>query len=371
MILFRRMMARTDRFRPWIISGIIVFIVAEILLFSPSSVDSWGSASGPSEIDPEELAASFESDLKAMGADSTKIPEYSVNEFDDTSTEKGHRQWKLKASRGYLYHQDRLVLARTAEAQLYDSEGKITLITGNYARYEMGHKSLEIFGKVTTRFPDGFLVHSEYVHYDPSTKKVDIPSRYAAEGEGLVEPTRRLRFTSMGLHFQMGESLISLPQDVQFLIEPNKKNSQNQSETTTIESDECDIDRTKRIALFAMKPERPSEEAFVHLRQPTLLIKSRKMSLRYGDENGKTSFDTILAEQDVFLQEKGKKTVNRYGTAGKGLFDTKKNVVYLTEFPQLYQDEDTVTGEVIVLHRDTDIVEVEKSNAFSRGEEKP
>jgi len=59
--------------------------------------------------------------------------------------------------------------------------------------------------------------------------------------------------------------------------------------------------------------------------------------------------------------------VMKYATGGRADFDSHKNVIVLTEYPQVYQDEDTVTGDKILLHRDTDIIEVEHSNAFSQG----
>ena len=79
-----------------------------------------------------------------------------------------------------------------------------------------------------------------------------------------------------------------------------------------------------------------------------------------------------MIHEDVLVKETDpkKKTKNeslRYATSGKAVFDTKRDVIVLSEFPQVYQDNDTVTGEVIVLHRDSDVVEVEQSNAFSQG----
>ena len=57
----------------------------------------------------------------------------------------------------------------------------------------------------------------------------------------------------------------------------------------------------------------------------------------------------------------------RYATGGRADFDARSDIVRITEFPQAYQDNDTVTGDVIILHRDSDLVEVEHSNAFSEG----
>ncbi len=134
MVSIRRWLVRTERFRNWIVGGIIAFIIAEILFFSPSSVDSLGPNAPSFELDPQELAASFESDLKSLGMDTGKIPEYTVNDFDYISIQKGHLQWKLKAEKGLLYHQNRLVLAKQAQAELHDVDGNkiIEVLQGHF-----------------------------------------------------------------------------------------------------------------------------------------------------------------------------------------------------------------------------------------------
>jgi lipopolysaccharide export system protein LptA len=63
----------------------------------------------------------------------------------------------------------------------------------------------------------------------------------------------------------------------------------------------------------------------------------------------------------------GSGPILKYATAGQADFDSESNLIILTEFPQVYQDNDTVTGDIIKMHRDTDIVEVEHSNSFSEG----
>jgi lipopolysaccharide export system protein LptA len=75
----------------------------------------------------------------------------------------------------------------------------------------------------------------------------------------------------------------------------------------------------------------------------------------------------MTLHDDVLVREIGKPS-QRYGTGGRADFESQRNVIVLREFPQVYQDRDTVTGDVIIVHRDTDIVEVEHSNAFSEGD---
>jgi lipopolysaccharide transport protein LptA len=110
---------------------------------------------------------------------------------------------------------------------------------------------------------------------------------------------------------------------------------------------------------------RPLKEKFVHITQPRFKVRSRRVDLEYGSVI--RELHLMTAFEDVFLQEVGELKSLRYGTSGRADFDTKRNVIILKDFPQVYQDQDTVTGDVIIMHRDSDIVEVEQSNAFNDG----
>ena len=136
-------------------------------------------------------------------------------------------------------------------------------------------------------------------------------------------------------------------------------------DTTTIESDRCLIDRKIQLAQFTMEPYRKSENRFVRITQPGFFAKGRRANLNYGDFAKLLQY--MVAYEDVLIRETGDSQL-KYGTGGIAEFDAHRNVIVLKQFPQVYQNDDTVTGDVIVVHRDTDIVEVEHSNAFSQGD---
>jgi hypothetical protein len=154
-------------------------------------------------------------------------------------------------------------------------------------------------------------------------------------------------------------------------------------ETTVLESDACLIRRDTRMAFFSMFPARPLKERFVHITQPTLFTRARRAELNYGNYSKLISYMTAF--EDVLIKETHRKPGGKagppagaapdepslkYATGGRADFDARKDIVTLTEFPQVYQDKDTVTGEKIILHRDSDVVEVEHSNAYTSGQRK-
>lgn len=353
----------------------MLFIIAQILFFSPASLDE---GTNPTQlIDPETLVEAPEPTL-ASGIPMQKIPEYTVDSFDYVSTVKGVKQWKLAADKAYLYNKEKLVHARKIRAFLYDPDGKITVVTGSEAKYFMNQRDLEIFGQVKTVLPDGFELYSEYLQYKPNDRHIIIPSKYWVLGDGKNELTasgepahNTIRFTSRGFDYAMGESRIILKESAHLTFvkdQPDPK-TPGVSDTTTIESDRCVILRDQQLAHFTMDSKRPLSSRFVRITQPKLFTRARRADLNYGDFSDVLRY--LIAYEDVLVREipdeKSSDQRLRYGTGGRADFDTKQDVILLSEYPQVYQGDDTVTGDTILLHRDTDVVEVEHSNAYSQG----
>lgn len=350
--------------------------MVQIVAFYPSSVEETGRVE--SAMDPEAFIPKTGESL-ASGIPRNQVPDYSVLDFSHISTEGGEKKWKLNSEKANLFNAEKIVHALVVRALLFDPDGKATLVTGKEAKFIMGQKDLEVFGDVQTTLPDGFRLKSEYLRYRPNERIIEIPSQYRVEGEGLEGPEMQLRFSSSGIHFAMAKSKIILPRTVQMTTQSAS------SERTTIESDRCEIQRDKRSARFTMEPSRPIESRFVRITQDGLRARARKVRLNYGEKL--SDLNSLEAREDVLILETQKgapaqantpsavkvsgareeEEPLRYATGGKADFDGRLNRIILTEFPQVYQDNDTVTGEVITLHRDTDTVEVLHSNAFSQG----
>lgn len=360
----------STKIRPLLITAIVGFIILEVVALSPSPLEE---PPGPTMISPENLIQNLPGEeTLAPGIPKEKVPEYTVEKFHYVSSKAGQKQWMIDASRANLFHKIKLVHARTVTAYLYDPDGKTTVVTGKEAKYFMDEKDLEMFGSVHTKFPDGFETTSEYLRYHPDTRKIEIPTSYAVDGSGHEENGQDIEFQSRGLKFEMGYSEIYLPEAVHFtMIRRGPKNTTTQGvpEKTTIDSDHCTIYRAKQTAHFTMDPGRSLDSRFVLINQPTLFVRGRRADLNYGDFSQVLQY--LTAYDDVLVKEKssGPDTNLRYGTGGRADFDTHRDIIVLTEYPQVYQDHDTVTGDIITMHRDTDIIEVEHSNAFSTGQQ--
>lgn len=345
---------------------IIFLVLLEILILSPSSIED--QIEMITMIDPETLIPQVTQHLVGS-IPKNKIPDNSVQGFTFLSAQGLEKLWKLEAKRAFFYQSDKLVHSLSVVAYLFDPEEKITTVTGDEARYLTNQKDLEVFGNVVATLPDGFTLRSPYLRYLPALKTIQIPETYRIRGYGEGKPDEAsIEFESNGLSYPMQKNEISLLAKVVFI---SKGKGENPSPPkTTIESDRCVIFRDKQLAHFFMNLKTfkgGSEKNFVLIKQPTLLAKSRKAKLHYGDFSKLLKY--LIANDEVFIKETGNSTNLRYATGGQAEFDAKQNTVILSEYPQAYQDNDTVVGDIIVFHRDSDILEVENSNAFSEGSE--
>ncbi len=345
------------RLRPWLLAGIMFLIIAQIVALSPSPLEGPPTPAGTA-IDPDLLVPAAERETPPLAQDvpRDKVPDYSIQGFNYVSAQGNQKLWRLTAKQAFLYHSQNLVHAKNVEAQLYDSAGKITTVTGLEAKYYMDRRDLEIYGQVRSKFPDGFQLESEYLRYRPQQRRIDVPTTYPVHGYGLAEAGQPVEFDSHGLEYEMAAARILLPKAVSLRNSGSK-----------IESDRCLILRDKSLAHFTMATHRPAEENFVYITQDTLLSRGRRAQLNYGSGASKAGVRYLILEDEVLIKDTGKKSSLRYATGGRAEFDRKRDLIVLSQYPQVYQDQDTVTGEIIVVHRDSDIVEVEKSNAYSQG----
>ncbi len=329
-----------------------------------------------SAIDPKSLITQTATTTLAPKIPTDRLAEYDIRELNYVSIHQGEKQWKIEADSANLFQQERLVHGRAIRAYLFDPGNLTTRIAGQEAKYFLNEQDLEVFGAVQTQFPDGFETLSSYLRYQPQQKLILIPPTYQVKGDSHEAQGQNFHFQSGGLRYGMGEERIILSSRAKVTLRhPSSAQPQPQDleagvpSFTTIEADQCLIDRAQKIALFTMRADRPAHQRFVHITQPTLYTQARRATLHYGDFSQVLQY--LTAYDEVFIKEIGPDASSplRYATGGEANFDTQKDLITLTRFPQVYQDQDTVTGEQIILHRNSNLIEIQHSNAFSNGAE--
>lgn len=351
-------------------------------------------------VTPESLLQKASQGVSRAPGIPRKIPDYSIERSTFSSVQSGIKQWKLKSKRSNLFSSEKLVHATQIQAELFDGDNDSTFIVGNEARYFLDQQDLEIFGDVVTSFPDGFVLRSQYLRYRPKSRWIEIPVQEPVHGESGPPPTTSKRkpasggddftFDSRGFTFSMESSVIQLPRSVRFFLKKKPTSpQQTKSETTEVRSDSATIFRTEDRVEFKMSPFQLPSTRFVTILQPDLYARSRWAEMFYGAnkptaetstppadqtrENGSAAIRYMTAHQDVLIKEKQKNSKDdlRYSTSGRADFDNEQDLIYLTDLPQVYQGRDTMTGDRVILHKASDLVEVENSNAYNDSKKSP
>jgi LPS export ABC transporter protein LptC len=342
------------------IIGVLVFL--QITVFSPRTIDA--PDVNTNRLNRGEILYDYHRNrpVRAPGLPKDRVPEYAIEGLKFVSISGSTREWKLDAQRAFMYrigHQYNVTHSRDVRTVLYGENGQDTFVTGDEGKYTDSSRDLELYGNVKAVLPDGMIILSDYMKYLAKDRRISVPPNYKVTGTGKFEDAETLDFTDYGLDMAIGSSIVNLSRDVVFRITDEK------GDTTIIHSDQAVFNRKARTAIFTMNADRPPASRFVKVNQPDLYVQGREVRF---DFNSKQKLEYMTALEDVTIRELKKGASLKYATCGRADFNRKRNVAVLTRFPQAYQDNDTVTGDRITLYRDRDIVEVDYSNAFSRGQ---
>ncbi len=110
-----------------------------------------------------------------------------------------------------------------------------------------------------------------------------------------------------------------------------------------IKADKLQADNKGKIAVFTGR---------VVSKQDDVTIYSDRLEIYYGE--GKDEVDKIIAIGNVRIVQ-----TNRVGTGGHAVYISKDGKMTLTINPKVTQDNDSVTGKVIIYYLDEDRSEVE------------
>jgi LPS export ABC transporter protein LptC len=301
-------------------------------------------------------------------------PDYSIRNFRYVSVSGGKKQWQLAATEAQIFSSKQTVLTTDVQAELFSGDRSQTpsvRVTGKEARYSTGTRILEVGGTVVAHFPDGSEIHSEYLKFDPTRRIVVIPMEFAVFGRGPSRDRTQIEFRSLGLDGALDNGRFTLPRKVEIRVLPSSPSS-GQS-PAIFHAARAELFRNEGLAQLYSGPIGSNEE-YVRLEHPgptDLFARSRSMEVHSSsqDKQKKPSFtaldDVRIEEWNRDLPRTGKPY--RYSTSGRAEFHPDESEFILTEYPQVYQGEDTMTGDLVRVDRKNDRVEVENTNAISKG----
>jgi len=301
-------------------------------------------------------------------------PDYSIRNFRYVSVSGGKKQWQLAATEAQIFSSKQTVLTSDVQAELFSGDQNQTpsvRVTGKEARYSTGTRILEVGGTVVAQFPDGSEIHSEYLKFDPSRRIVVIPAEYAVFGRGPSADRTRIEFRSLGLDGTLESGQFILPRQVEIRVLPPSPSIEQSP--AIFHAARAELFKNEGLARLHSGPA-GSTEQYVRLEQPgatDLIARARTMEV-HSSAHALQKKPSFTALDDVRIEEWNRDSTRsgkpyRYSTSGRAEFHPDESEFILTEYPQVYQSEDTMTGDLIRVDRKNDRVEVENTNAISKG----
>jgi LPS export ABC transporter protein LptC len=301
-------------------------------------------------------------------------PDYSIRNFRYVSVLGGKKQWQLAATEAQIFSSQEIVLTTDVQAELFSTDLKQSpsiQVTGRESRYSTSTRVLEVGGTVVAHFPDGSELHSDYLKFDPGRQLVTIPAEYSVFGRGPSSDSARVEFRSFGLEGTLANGRFVLPFKVEIRVLP--ASTSQDSFPAIFHSARAELFRNEGLVRL-LPGKTGSPEGFVTLKQQgetELFARSRTMEVHSSPRESEkkpsfTALDDVRIEEWTRNSSRSGKPY-RYSTSGRAEFHPDESVFILTEYPQVYQGEDTMTGDLIRVDRKNDRVEVENTNAVSKG----
>lgn len=403
-------------------AGLLALVMLVIILQGVGFNLRWleQSDEGERPIDAKKLLDGQSSNRLAQGIPERR-PDYVIQQFDLVSSERGKKEWKVISDQAFLYEDDGITHLQAVRAWIYNSKGEATEVTSIEGKYTKSNRTIELYGNVDARLPDGFLIHSDYMIHVPDNHTVEAPVPWPVTGDGrqmmqkpgapqknqVKESDQTLMFSSIGARANSETGRIDLlagavvTLDRKDALKPEQSFSERRSlpddrkdpgvpDRTVIASDTATVLRSKKEALFKMSERTPLAQRYVRVLQPRTYARGRTAKVTYGSKAQRLNWlelddDVLIKDRDTTETEASvhplpsgspvpqvkpqpsKKPVS-YATAGRAEFDSESDKITLKVFPQAYQEEDTLTGDWMILHRNSDIIEVLHGNAYSTGE---
>ncbi len=343
---------RKSNAQSFLLLGLICFFVAHFTLLNPSSLEE--DFSEARTVAPKDLLKFFQNEpvTLAKNVPTAEAPDYSIRDLEYLSTDHLNKHWRMLSRKFVMFQAENMSHAR--DTTFYWSDGKIT---ADEAVSQQDKSQVELYGHVVATLNNGLVLHTEYVKIitSPSTL-LTVPTTETVRGD---QPTKdaTFHFTSQGLSYSNAS-----PENETITLLSEARVDIITKEKTQVISDTATYHPFKDQVEFNMEENQPLTKQFVHTHQKTLNLQSRNLIVDLVEKK----LQLLTAHGDVSFEDFTNAEHPVSGTAGRAKYHEKTQLLFLLDFPQVYQDTDTITGDVITYNRARDSIEVNQSNAFNK-----
>jgi|GEM_PF-1904441 len=350
-----------------------LLIVIQVIAFRPQKIEQEQSTA---PIPPTEFAQDVPIQRLREMIPRDAIPKYQFDGFRFTSIKEKKKQWRIEAVTAWIYElQFQIIRAQTAYAVLYSKDEKEIYVWADEMYYRADGKELELYNNVKAVMPDGLTIRGDYVLYKEDRQEVRVPTSERVTGTKMMPGKETIEFESYGAISNIDSGMVDLLSKV--IVTSRRINKKTQEQVVTkLFSDQGKLNTKTQEAEFWMENSSGAPK-FVKIEEPRFKTTARTVDF-YGFSSANKSTRRMLARSDVKIEEtpvplsredqlnpKIKPPEIRYSTSGKAELFLDQNTIELSDYPQVYQGPDTITGEKIILYRDSDQVRVLESNAYT------
>lgn len=341
---------KTHQLQSVVIAGIFVFFLAQFVLLSPSTLEE--DFNGFRVVHPENLLNFLKNEATTLPAVPKTPPSYSLRTIQYFSTDGTKPSFRLLARKSNVYQEEQLVHGK--ELILFLPDG--TRVESDEGVYFTEVNRGELYGNVKAFFKDGTVIRSDFalILSEPYTQ-IMVPIKYPVSGE-KIKGGSPIFFKGNGLKYTESDPpLMNLLSQVDVEIHGSK--------LTRVKSDQAIFNQKSDHLRFFMNDNQAIDQQFVKVHQIDMDMKSRILDVNMDE---KQNLKTLVGVKDVYIHDYHDPAHPSQSTSGKATYFQDINEIHLDEFPQVYQDGDTIIGDRIIFNRTRDTIEVKQSNAIYR-----
>lgn len=288
---------------------LLIFILVEVIFVFPQQIEKF---------DRESAESSEEHKNERI--------EQKMDGVHLVETQKGSRDWELFAEKAKGYQGEGDWFLNKVRVQFYNLDANDFTVTGNEGEVDGKTKNIKIKGNVVTKSANGYTFYTEEIFYISQLRKIISPGKIKMlgpsddQGEGL-------RLDGYNMHILVDVNEMKIFRDIHAI----KKMNSNQN-----------LEISSEMATFSGKNKEAHFENNVLLNYGRMLIKGPDCFFMYS-ANMK-NLERIHVKGGVELTDK-----KRRATSQDLVVDLYKSTIRFTGNPKIYQGQDEISGEEIIL----------------------
>jgi LPS export ABC transporter protein LptC/lipopolysaccharide transport protein LptA len=241
-------------------------------------------------------------------------------------TQKGARDWELFAEKARGYQTEGDWFLKKVKVQFYNLETNDFTVTGNEGEVDGKTKNIKIKGNVVTKSANGYTFYTDEIFYNFQLRKIISPGKIKMlgpsddQGEGL-------KLDGYNMHILVDLNEMKIFKDI------TATKNMNSNQVLKIASE---------MATFSGKSKEAHFENNVVLNYGNMLIKGPDCYFIYS--SNMKNLERINVKGGVELIDK-----KRRATSQDLVVDLYKATLRFTGNPKIYQDQDEISGEEILL----------------------